>query len=630
VTTSPPAMLASRLVETLFADRDSSSLPALVSPQALPSLLLQAIARMTLLAGFPDYGWSVDQLVAEGDEAIVLSTIEGTHLGPVHDIPATGRRVRFTAIDEFRVIDGRIAAARLGQDLGVLLAQLATVPSAPEPVLALDEIQGNVLPGFKKDHTVLVFLEIVDVPRTKRWLGDFAGQVASAAEVLQFNRLFASARRRRNAEGTVRATWINVALSFAALSKLRPDADDFTDEAFRADAHARAELLGIGRSPDDPGSPETWIVGGRSRPVEIILIAADDDERHLQDTVDALQESLQGVRVVHVEHGHTRPGPLTGHEQFGFADGISQPGLRGRASAAPCDFVTPRLNPLDSGEGLPGQKLVWPGEFVFGYPRQDPADPTVPGPIADAGPAWAENGSLLVFQRYRQEVERFDAFIASAPAQLGPDLAARITPGALAAKLLGRWPSGAPLARAAESDDPVLADDRCAVNHFAFASASPPIGTGEGCRDETFPAAPADPMGLRCPRAAHIRKAYPRDDLGSQVHGHRILRRGTPFGGEEADGERGLLFLAYQTSIERQFEFIIRSWLNDPDFASSGAGIDPILGRSPDGTRRVAIPFDADGSVATGELELPDPWTIPTGGGYFFAPAISALAVLAC
>jgi deferrochelatase/peroxidase EfeB len=79
--------------------------------------------------------------------------------------------------------------------------------------------------------------------------------------------------------------------------------------------------------------------------------------------------------------------------------------------------------------------------------------------------------------------------------------------------------------------------------------------------------------------AAHIRKAYPRDevtvavaeDSESDTQTHRLLRRGIPFGGSfgAAVGggihdPRGLLFQCYQRSIEDQFEFVQSQWVNNP------------------------------------------------------------------
>jgi hypothetical protein len=166
---------------------------------------------------------------------------------------------------------------------------------------------------------------------------------------------------------------------------------------------------------------------------------------------------------------------------------------------------------------------------------------------------------------------------------------------------------------------------------------------------------------LRCPFAGHIRKTYPRDmerDSGlneSDTQTHRLLRRGIPFGKPYMGGcpvhpdrlldtittwwenivnnaptDRGLLFLAYQTSIERQFEFVTNAWVNDPDFPDPGSGHDPILGQSPDpSTRERTMVLQAEKPANNATIKLPTDWVIPTGGGYFFSPSISGIKYLA-
>jgi deferrochelatase/peroxidase EfeB len=136
------------------------------------------------------------------------------------------------------------------------------------------------------------------------------------------------------------------------------------------------------------------------------------------------------ISVVYVELGHVRPGPERGHEHFGFLDGISQPGIRGLTRAS-------RLQAPD--QGLPGQDLIWPGEFVYGYPLQNSTDVTAPGPIAEPPATWARNGSFAVIRRLEQLVPEFRAFIAGEAKRLA------IYPELLGARMVGRWQSGAPL-----------------------------------------------------------------------------------------------------------------------------------------------------------------------------------------
>ena len=223
---------------------------------------------------------------------------------------------------------------------------------------------------------------------------------------------------------------------------------------------------------------------------------------------------------------------------------------------------------------------------------------------------------MLVFRRLRQDVAAFHDFLrttADELAQRQPALA-DLTPEKLSAKLMGRWPSGAPLLRTPHADSAALSGE----NDFTFV-------------------ADGDPGGLICPRAAHIRRAYLRDAATSglteaNIETHRLLRRSIPFA-DETTGACGLLFVAYQTSIERQFEFVMRAWLNNPNLHEADDGHDPIAGQSfgmlGDRTRHFSLRVpSANGTIERTSLTLPNDWVIPTGGGYFFSPAVSALAAI--
>ena len=543
-----------------------------------------------------------------------------------------------------------------------------------EPVLAVGNIQGNILGGFNKDFQTLLFLKIVNVTDFQAWLYSLIPFIATAEEVLAFNRLFKEIRKRRGESRTVQATWINIAFSFNALNQLKEDAANFTDEAFKEGLAARSHDLGDPIDLDAEGNKHNWVVGGPNNEADVVLIIASDDRSDLFAEVARIEESIyaartadgkpgrSGVQVIYKQHGVVLPPPLKGHEHFGFLDGVSQPGLRGRVSNAPNDVLTPRQNPENPNQGKPGQNLLWPGEFVFGYPSQDPnADSiTVPGEVAHAGPEWAKDGSFLVFRRLRQDVPGFHKFLDHTAQHFGIDS------NLFGAKCVGRWASGAPILRAPEADNKELADNDCANNNFEFRGEDEDAKKPEEfpshlenkhseglCKKDEFPEAKPDPKGLVCPFAGHIRKAYPRDDEFDSVgegeksqlnevstQTHRLLRRGIPFGEPfrpsddpsfQDSGDRGLLFLAYQTSIIEQFEFVTKFWVNNPDFKEPGSGHDPILGQNnqdKNRDRKFKFTVDKDGKPETHEVTLHADWVIPTGGGYFFAPSISALKFL--
>ncbi len=482
----------------------------------------------------------------------------------------------------------------------------AQAAAMAEVELALDDIQGNLLAGFNKDHQALLFLEFASADAGRRWLGQVGSHVASAAEVAAFNDSFRSTVARTGSERSApTATWVNVAVSHVGLAQLGRPVDELASfpEDFRVGMRARASVVG------DTGTsaPSTWIEPFR-RDLHAVVIVAADRAADVEAEV-ARQETLArdaGVEVAFVQRGDARSDE-PGHEHFGFRDGVSQPGVRG--------FTEPR-NPDDENQGVPGQDLLWPGEFVLGYPGQ----PGVgggedAGTVARSGPDWTTNGSYLVFRRLRQDVAAFREFVtATAEAQgVSEDL--------LGAKLVGRYRSGAPLAITGARDaDPgatdatLLADT--AINDFEFAE--------------------DDPDGALVPLAAHIRKAYPRDEDTpgggeEDTQTHRLLRRGIPYGrslprGDEssgaADEDRGLLFLCYQTSIARQFEFVQAQFVNDPDFPEPGAGQDPIIAQDP-ATGSFTLPGGRQEHVA-----LMQRFVTTTGGEYFFQPSISALATL--
>ncbi len=303
-------------------------------------------------------------------------------------------------------------------------------------------------------------------------------------------------------------------------------------------------------------------------------------------------------------------------------------------------------------QGQPGQDLIWPGEFVLGYPGQKgpvsppapisgppynpaPTPPSIttseasvePGEVTQSGPAWTVDGSYLVFRRLSQDVAGFDAFVRQAA---GED---QVAESLIGAKLVGRYKSGCPLERT-KDEDPAL-DTQIADPSIA----NPSLLEENKINDFEYG---NDPAGNLVPRASHIRKVYPRDEATpgggeADTQTHRIIRRGIAYGAPYEPGapngtrragdaqfpnDRGLLFLCYQHSLETQFEFLQKFWVNNPNFPEAGNGQDPIIAQE-------AEPR----SFSTPELQH-TPLTIKqfvttTGGEYFFSPSIPALEQLA-
>jgi Dyp-type peroxidase family len=388
--------------------------------------------------------------------------------------------------------------------------------------------------------------------------------------------------------------------------------------------HARSDLLGDPNDPNDPASPVNWVIGGPKNVPDLVVLLGHDAPDGLDNDLKELVANLPpGLRVKRLERGSRLPPPWQAYEHFGFRDGISQPGVRGRLSDHPDEYLTPRYDPDNPNQGWPGQDLLWPGEFVFGYPRQPdrPDDPL--GPISTAGPAWSRNGSYLVFRRLVQDTAGFEIFLEQACSRLRATFSdfANLNTEVLAARILGRWRSGAPLSRTPIVDIPLLGEDERASDYFAYASAVPPL------EQDPYPPAPADQDGSRCPFSAHIRKTNPRDGGSEGAIKHRILRRGIPFGPPHPDpAEKGLLFVCYQGSIERQFEVIINQWIIQSNEPVAGAGVDAIMGLD----RRIAVVAlpDALGNLRRVAVPIDRRFVTPTGGEYFFAPSLEAVRML--
>ncbi len=142
---------------------------------------------------------------------------------------------------------------------------------------------------------------------------------------------------------------------------------------------------------------------------------------------------------MHVERGGLLPGAMAGREHFGFRDGISQPAVLGHDDPAPGEPER-RLTPLTPA-----------GEFVLGHPRHGA---TGLGPPI-ACPAWMHDGTFQVFKRFHQDVPGWRAQLAAASAELA-GRGVPMSADELAARLIGRWPSGAPLGHSPEVDDGAL------------------------------------------------------------------------------------------------------------------------------------------------------------------------------
>lgn len=441
-----------------------------------------------------------------------------------------------------------------------------------------EDIQGLVASGY--DHlncTRFLFLEIIDADLARAWLKRVMRLVTNAVH---------PGRNKSN-------TCFNLAFSWKGLQQLGIDenlVDGFSRE-FRCGMTRpeAAKILGDLNNNEE----RNWDFGrSAGQPLHILAMLYGKTPQDLEDLarrceLDPRPDGFEKApRIDSVREPHDR------NEPFGFRDGISQPPIVG--------FSTD----LNDGE------LIKTGEFLLGYENelgfrtsiasidswQDPAGYLADDPARPSRRWFALNGTYLVFRKLSQDVSGFWRW---AEERAGGDPNKKET---VAAKLVGRWRSGAPLVLNPHEPG---ADPR---NDFLYT--------------------PTDPAGTACPIGSHIRRANPRDSLPmwpsrslEVVKRHRIIRRGRPY--RDAGGQ-GICFIALNADLMRQFEFVQQIWFNDPEFNGLDHDPDPLVGLRADDAQ-----FTIQCKRGNQHLRgLPD-FVRMKGGGYFFLPGIRTIRFLA-
>jgi Dyp-type peroxidase family len=494
-------------------------------------------------------------------------------------------------------------------------------PPAPQQKLSQEaraDVQGFITSAFGHlPCTAYLFLRFDDRPAAKKWLGLLRPRVTTAT----------SWRVRADAPKQKPTQPLNVAFTAEGLRAL--GLPENCAETFPAEFLSGMASEETVRNLNDVGesAPARWELGGPNNGrIHALLILHTATETALRGECERVETGVKDFSGVSVTSRQIGIRPPTGKEPFGFHDGVSQPEIRGIKETG-----------------------VNAGEFILGYINEygfvtaDPVlreadDPS--GLLADsANPnlkGWRDfgfNGSFVVYRKLEQDVAGFWQFMqGESQRRLGkgdPLFMVR-----LAAKIVGRWPSGAPLALAPEQDNLRLKES----NDFLYAK--------------------IDPAGLGCPFGAHIRRTNPRDQLPpaappESLHmtaRHRLLRRGKPYGPplfdlsvldklDDLQGlrtildlkrdqqSRGLHFLAVNASIGSQFEFVQQVWANNPHFGGLTDNPDPLIGYDgqPGAAGSMLVPRPG---LDRRTADLPRFVTV-RGGAYFFMPSLRALAWLA-
>jgi Dyp-type peroxidase family len=346
---------------------------------------------------------------------------------------------------------------------------------------------------------------------------------------------------------------------------------------------ARASVLG----DDGASAPAEWQPGLRD-PHALITVSALEPGPAERMTGQLLAELRGGFTIDAVQAAAALP---DGYEHFGFADGFSQPAIAGAGTG-------PRV-----GEGVLTRWRYWrrlaAGEFILG--RRDEGGLTAAVPAGLLG----VDATFVVVRKLEQDVPGFRSYVAEQARLTGRD------EDWIAARMIGRWRNGSSLVLHPDRPGPAPDPNDRAINHFSYED---------------------DPAGRSCPLGAHVRRAHPRDGLGWQGRlsmRHRLIRRGMSYGPPLQPGatdtgvERGLMFVSFCASLERQFEFVQKQWLSDGNVFGLGADDDPITGGRTTSDRMVI-----QGQAPLYLSGIPR-FVRTRGGDYFLLPSRAGLQALA-
>jgi Dyp-type peroxidase family len=512
----------------------------------------------------------------------------------------------------------------------------------PRDAIATDEVQSMVFKGFPShDYMLCAALALPDDGNDngaarKEWLKYLNrnvsfGEQPDATETVTF-----AAFSARGLEKCLGHTAEDRAEKMAAFPPI-----------FRLGMADRARVLG----DTGPSAPKDWQwadvdrVNGKA--ADAVLFLYGKTEQACRDAL-AVHEAKLGLKAISTLM--TEPTPKTKearavmastpatserdapmYEHFGFRDGISQPILRGTQREAASDNTA---DVVEAGELLLGYRdgagyfppaVTLPAESDPGdeLETDTPDFPARYPRFAGSQDAdrrdFGRNGTFVAVRQLMQDVTGFDQFLALQKAELEKyagledSIGGKITEEWIAAKMMGRWRSGASLISQPHHTPSAPLTQVRADNDFNFAT--------------------DDPQGLRCPFGAHIRRSNPRGSLapndpkqGVMEKRHRLLRRGRPYGAEGS--EKGMLFVALCADLERQFEFLQQSWVGSPSFQGLSNEPDPIT--SPPAADP-GKPFVFTIPTPSGPVTMKNLRSFVTvrAGGYFFMPSRSAIRFLA-
>ena len=457
--------------------------------------------------------------------------------------------------------------------------------------LPLEDIQGIILRGYGSFTRVRHFVMAVTDPGPARALiGDLAAPISAAVNPEKL-------------AVTTAATWhvkpdytLNLGFTYEGLAALGVSSSllaGFAPE-FKSGAIGNATAI----YDVDESAPANWEGQmGMASEVHAIFSLFAHTAHELETRTSELLAAISGAfRLTHRHDGQALP---DGYVHFGYRDGLSQPWIAGGPKPA---RPYPDLGVKNDGSSPAG-------DFLLGYTNSF-GNQYSPG---TAGTPLGRNGSFGAFRILRQEVAEFEQYLRATAPTIG------LTADELAAKFLGRWRSGQPLALCSTAPCPIPSDR---LNMFLYKGTVP--GQAE-----------PDPKGVACPIGAHIRRGNPRDEIvaGFFTQQARIIRRNVPYGPpfdpqQPNDGiERGLIGYFINADFFNQFQFLMSQWMNLDNFAGGMiTGADPLIGDNSPSSSVFTLPTSPTTSVKASGFAR---FVTTRGSAHCFLPGMTGLRYIA-
>ena len=464
------------------------------------------------------------------------------------------------------------------------------------------DIQGYIVRGYKNMmYSRYVLLHVGDAAAAKAFIKNISGGITNVTHYPKSNCL--------NLAFT--------AQGLKALGMAPENIDNFHREFSEGMVTPHRQRI---LADYDNSAPEKWRWGGpNNEEAHILLMVFGSDETTAINYYKDLEQQYlaAGMKNIFELDGQTLP---FNKEHFGFRDGISQPIIKGS------DRQGPEQDMTNAGEFIMGYKNeydVYPDTPILATNQGDTSDLPF-DPMGTGKKDIGRNGTYMVIRQLQQDVDAYWTFMNERTKNEDGSLNEKESVK-LASKMMGRWPSGAPLSRFPDADP---ADDGKGTDNFT----------------QYFTYQDLDKEGLKCPFGAHIRRTNPRDNFEDNgpaqsfklTRRHRIIRRarlyGCPYQGSptnhKPDTEVGLLFTCFNADIGRQFEFISYTWANYPKFLQLYNDPDPITGIRDvpaEGTEQnFTIPDKPVNKYITGMKNF----VTVKGGAYFFFPSITTIHYL--